>query len=143
MVTFIFLKYHLLGRICIFDTVKPLIFHKTKFTPEIICNPTGEMTFKGRALPENALEIFDPLFIWIDEYIKTPADKTVVSFELEYVNSSANRHIHTALKKLEPLLDLGKKVEVNWIYEAEDEDVYDLGADYNDFLKINFTFIKK
>lgn len=123
--------------------MKTLRFHKTKLTPEITCDPNGEINIKGRSLPENALEIFDPLFIWIDEYVATSPGKTVINCELEYVNSSSNRHIHTAFKKFESLIDAGKSVEVNWAYDAEDEDTYDLGADYNDFLKVKFNFIEK
>ena len=109
----------------------------------VICDPKGEIVISGRSLPENALEIFDPLFLWIDEYVKNAPDKTIINCELEYVNSSSNRHIHTAFKKFEPLVDAGKTVEVNWTYEEGDEDTYDLGADYNDFLKVTFNFIEK
>lgn len=143
LVTFIFVIELLFNRFCIFDTVNTLRFHKTKLTPEIICDPKGEIIISGRSLPENALEIFDPLFLWIDEYVKNAPDKTIINCELEYVNSSSNRHIHTAFKKFEPLIDAGKTVEVNWTYEEGDEDTYDLGADYNDFLKVTFNFIEK
>lgn len=124
--------------------MKTLKLNKTKLTPEVVCDAeSGLISMEGRSLPENAREVYQPFFHWIDEYIKNAQDTTVLSIHMEYVNSSSNRYIHTALKKFEALVDQGMEVIVKWHYDEGDEDTLDLGIDYKEFLNLEFELIEK
>ena len=37
----------------------------------------GVLEISGRSLPEQAHDLYQPLLIWIDEYVKSPQELTV------------------------------------------------------------------
>lgn len=86
--------------------------------PEIILSPNGLLSFKGAYYPNNAAKDFEPLFKWIEEYIKNPARKTKVDIEMDFNEISVTRGLGTILKTLKPL-----NPEVNWYLDEDDEDM--------------------
>ena len=41
-------------------------------SPNIILNISGTLEFQGRSLPENAKEIYNPVFEWMNTYKSEP-----------------------------------------------------------------------
>ena len=60
-------------------------------SPNIILDPAGVMEFQGRSLPENAKEIFTPVFEWMNNYSENPAQTTDINFKLEYFNTTSSK----------------------------------------------------
>jgi hypothetical protein len=45
------------------------------------------------------------------------------------------------LYKLNELVDKGLQAKVNWFYKETDEDMYEVGQDYEYMIKVPFEFI--
>lgn len=101
----------------------------------------GHMEIQGRSIPENSLDFYVPLKLWIDDYINHPRNKTVLEVKLEYFNTSSSKCILDIFRKLEQLTKQGLEVEINWYYEADDEDMHEAGEDYQAIVKVPFNLI--
>lgn len=49
---------------------------------------TGELILSGKSIPENAARVYEPLLLWINEYVKSPRKVTNFRLNLEYFNSA-------------------------------------------------------
>lgn len=112
-------------------------------TPEVRFNfKDGELEIKGVSIPEDTEEFYNPLLEALEEYVKTVSPlKITMTFKLIYVNTSTSAVLGKMIKTLEPLEGEERKVHVNWFYEVEDEDMKDLGEDFNSFSKLPFELI--
>lgn len=115
----------------------------TPKTPTISLNSeTGAIEIKGRSIPENSIEFYKPIVDWLDEYAKAPKEKTVVSIQLEYFNTSSSKCILDVFKKLENIKKGKNDVVINWYYEEDDEDMLEAGEDYESIIKVPFKMIE-
>lgn len=122
--------------------VKEFKIQPTKNSPEILLNPDGIIKIKGRSIHENAAEFFEPVDDWISEYIKEPADVTVVDIILEYFNSASARIFITLLQKITHVTLRHKKFIFNWYYEDGDEDILERGEYFASVLDVPINFIR-
>ncbi len=112
-------------------------------TPHIILESAGNFEIKGKSIPENSVEFYKPVFDWLDHYASQPKAATNVHVELEYFNTSSSKCILDIFRKLESIHQSGKsKVSVNWMYDADDEDMMETGEDYQTIVKVPFTISK-
>ncbi len=112
-------------------------------TPAVIFDHSiGLLELKGRSIPENSVEFYKPLNDWIDFYSKNPCTETNISIKLEYFNTSSSKCILDLFKKLEQLNGNGTKVNVNWYFEENDEDMEEAGEDYQAIISLPFKMIK-
>jgi|TARA_R110000737_G_scaffold222262_1_gene237518 hypothetical protein len=102
----------------------------------------GSMELKGRSIPENSVEFYQPLNEWIDGYSSKPKGKTVVDIKLEYFNTSSSKCILDLFKKLESLNGTQTEVIVNWYFEQDDEDMEEAGEDYQAIIGLPFNMIE-
>jgi len=114
----------------------------TKNSPEIIMTPDGIIKIRGRSIHENVADFFKPVHMWIDEYIKDPADLTCVDMVLEYFNSASAKVFIQLLQKLTYVKLKNKKIIFNWYYEDGDEDILERGEYFTSVLDVPFNFIK-
>ena len=119
-----------------------IFIEATSRTPLINFNSDeGLLEIKGRAIPENALGFFQPLiYDWLDKYIETSPEETVININLEYFNTSSSLWISKFFKKLFSLSLMGKKMVINWHYM--DEDSFEEGKDYEEISKLPFNMIE-
>ncbi len=112
-------------------------------TPSVDFNcESGVVELKGRSIPENSIEFYQPLNDWIDEYGKSPNAETTVDIKLEYFNTSSSKCILDLFKKLEALNGSGTSVKVNWYFEEDDEDMEEAGEDYQAIIGLPFKMIE-
>jgi hypothetical protein len=97
---------------------------------------------KGRSIPENSIEFFQPLNDWLEKYAEGPSAKTVVEVRLEYFNTSSSKCILDFFKKLEKVNGSSTSVHVNWYFETDDEDMEEAGEDYQAILSLPFSIIE-
>jgi hypothetical protein len=99
--------------------------------------------FSGKSIPEDAYAFYTPILEAINRYLESPAPKTILSFNLEYINSSSKKIITNILKLFEQSFIKGKDMIVEWHYETDDESIFDLGQDLQSMLSIPFRFIEQ
>jgi hypothetical protein len=110
--------------------------------PEIFLSPDGFIKVKGRSIHENIFDFFKPVELWIRDYIKTPAEMTVVDIELEYCNSASSKLLINIIQQISQVRNQHRKLQVNWYYEDGDEDILERGEYFSSILSIPFNFIK-
>lgn len=95
----------------------------------------------GRSCPVNAFEFYEPIFTWLDAYLKEPLEETKVEFFLNYINTASSKMILKLFNKLEELILLGKNVYISWFY-TEDDDMLETGEEFENVLDLKFDFIE-
>ena len=91
---------------------------------------------------EDARTFYDPMMEWVYEYVKNPKN-TTVNFDLEYFNTSSAKILLIFFKTLSKIQQSGYKLEVNWVYAEDDEDIRDSGHNFSIVAKVKFRFIEK
>ena len=114
----------------------------TEDTPHIHFRP-GHILIEGRSMPENVLIFYQPIVEWVENYIKNPEPFTKIDVHLIYTNSCSIKYINDILRIFERGCDADHKMEVNWIYEAGDESVHEIGTDMSSVINIPFKYIEK
>lgn len=122
--------------------MKLLILEGTNITPDISFDAeTGKLYLKGRSIPENALEFYQPIFEWLDNYLEAPKSKTVVHVQFDYFNTSSSKCILDVLKRIDKVDEAGHDVLVKWYYDENDEDMMEAGEDYSALLNSPFELL--
>lgn len=117
------------------------------YTPEgylpgiILDKETGKFEISGKTCPEDAIEFYDPVFQWLEEYSKEPLETTVFDFKLTYFNTVSSKIIMMLMMRLEELSEEGNNVIIRWFYPEDDEDLEESGQDFESMLDIKFEFI--
>ena len=115
---------------------------KTSQTPAISLDAkTGHLSFSGRSLPEDSSVFYKPVFSWLEEYTKNPAEKTSVIFGLDYFNTASAKAIFSIIVKFDKLFENNQPVSINWLYDEDDEDMKELGEEYQDLFSIPIKLI--
>ena len=114
----------------------------TKKTPEVLLNPEGIISIRGRSIPEDVTDFYRPVEDWVTQYIVTPADVTCVEMNLDYFNSASAKVFIHLLQKITFVSLKNKKFIFNWYYEDGDEDILERGQYFTSVLDVPFNFIK-
>lgn len=99
----------------------------------------GTLEIKGSILLDNPSDFFDDVLEYIDEYVLNPQDHTQILLHIEYYNNYASKLLLFILRKLQRLSKRDLKVSLVWLYEEDDEDMYDTGVTYKSSLKMETT----
>ena len=110
--------------------------------PELILDPEGIITIKGRFLVLNPLDVPVQIVSWIDTYLGNPAQLTEVIIALEYLNSFGTKNLMSILKQLSKVIQQNKKIFIRWYYEEDDEDMIDRGEYISSVLDVPIEIIK-
>ena len=121
--------------------MKPLKIDPTFNTPKVDLDPgKGYLLIEKRSIPENPGQFYELIFDWLKEYYAKPKDETTVEIKLEYVNSGSSKYILEYLRTIARYHEEGKKCEVHWYFEEEDESIEELGEHYESLLNVPFFF---
>lgn len=81
--------------------LRNIYIEATAKTPEVdFDSMTGNLILSGRSIPENATELYDPLYKWINQYILTPCQVTNLRLNIEYFNTASSIWIAKIVKAL-------------------------------------------
>ena len=124
--------------------MESLKIEETKYTPAISLKPNGEISLVGKSYPENTFEFYAPMMEWLENYFDGNAtDTTVVNMEIIYFNSSSSKLFFDFFDLLEEN-SADNKIEINWIYDEENESAEEAGEDFiEDFEDLNIKLITK
>lgn len=101
---------------------------------------SGYFEVNGKSLPEDAVEFYRPLEKYVQEYVKSPQQKTTINLKLEYLNTSSSKKLIDIIGYFESLPSQGYEVVLNWYHRDEDQDMIDEGVEFAHMtsLKVNF-----
>lgn len=101
----------------------------------------GFIEIKGKSFPPDVSIFFKPVLDWLDDYKHHGKKELNLHLILEYFNTASSKLILDILYKLEEIDQSGKKVNVCWYYPEDDEEILDLGEEYEGLVDLNFRHI--
>lgn len=109
-------------------------------TPKVLLDhEEGLVEIRGKSIPENAIKFFQPIIEWLKVYSQNPKQTTKVVLQIDYFNTSSSKCILQILKILERI-SAKYEVGVDWYYK--DEDMYEIGEDYQLLIKLPFNMLE-
>jgi hypothetical protein len=117
-----------------------LVIAATQYTPEIRLDAVnGIISMKGKSYPENTFDFYQPVITWVEAYLADHCCAfTRVDMEIIYFNSSSSKLFFDLFDTLEEAVNAGQQIEVNWIFDKENEAAEEAGEDFRD----DFTSLK-
>lgn len=101
----------------------------------------GHFRIYGISIPENAIEFFTPIIQWVKMAMPQIPENTVFSFCLSYFNSSSMKAIYMALLEIKRGITDGKKIEIEWYVEEDDEFMADAGETFSEMIEVPFKVV--
>ncbi len=124
------------------DGLEKYIIQSEDDTPEIILDPEdGNLKFKGKSIPENAVSFYKPIIDWLHVYKESPADHTQVSFKFDYYNTATDRQLVKILLILEEI-SKNNSVDIDWYYNTGDISMLNDGNKFKELIDLNIKIIE-
>lgn len=122
-----------------------LHFPGTTSTPDIAASVSeGCLRLQGESYPENAYELFGPVFQWLEDFLQQYPERSLcVELELLYLNTSSIKAVMDVFDLLEDAHQQGRQVSVRWLYDAENERVGELAEEFREDCTFPFHVLSK
>ena len=101
----------------------------------------GILNFTGRSILTDPKVFFEPVNNWVNKYMKSPAEETVVNVKLEYIDTASTQALYQILRTLNSVRKKGLVFMVNWHVEDEDPEMKELGEMIEQRLGVEFQYI--
>ena len=123
--------------------MEDLVHAKSAYLPGISFQVnTGILSISGRSVSENPVPFYQNLQDWVCNYFQNPHSKTVLSFEMEYVNSSSAKLVYNIIEVVDQFAEKGYDCEVLWHFEHDDESMEELGLHFQGSFNVPFSMIE-
>lgn len=120
-----------------------LDIQQTKYTMHVHFDAvTGEFNMVGNSYPEDANSFFDPIYQWLDQFIKNVKGEIQLHIRLNYVNSSSSKCFIDLFEILERYHLDGGKILVRWYYEEGDDEILDAGEELLEDMEFPYELIE-
>lgn len=111
----------------------------TEDTPAILLDAgRGQIKISGKALPEDSLAFFKPVYDWLNEYYMAPLNTTELHLHLDYINSASTRHLFNIISGMQDLIDKQMNAKVIWHCKSSDEMMKTKGEELQSIVDIPF-----
>jgi hypothetical protein len=94
------------------------------------------LSISGRSIQEDPRNYFHDLQEMTESEISKGKINSII-LHFDYFNTSSAKYIY---KFLENCIKIKDDLKITWIYDKDDEDMLEAGEDYQEMLKIKFTF---
>jgi len=112
--------------------------------PRVILDKQSEIfEISGISNDKDINRYYEPVFNWIDRYIKEPLQKTTVNFNIKYYSPESSFLLFKIMQKLQYLRDYGNEVSGKWHYDEDDESIFETGRDLQDIFIMDIDLIKR
>jgi hypothetical protein len=103
----------------------------------------GYIQIEGKSIPVSDTGFYNSVVDFTWKYSAKPAPVTVVDLDFDCINAYSKKRMMQFFIILELIHSRGNRVEINWIYDTEDDSMFELGSIYQTLIKIPFNFIVK
>jgi hypothetical protein len=97
----------------------------------------GYLIIKGKSFTLDSPEIFETILTRLIIYFQNPEKHTCIDFNLSVLNGVSKRYIVNTFRTLEQFVENGSDVEINWLYQPDNEDIKEFGEICKANFKIN------
>jgi len=122
----------------------PLIIKEDgDITPKITLDgEKGVFEITGSSHPEDAIQLYAPVFDWLNKYAAHPGPVMNFNFYFQYFNSSSSKQIFKLISVLENIANKSK-VKISWQYDREDTDMLASGERFSKMSTVPFEFVPR
>lgn len=109
----------------------------TERSPELVFDfSANTFLLKGESYPEDVTEFYGAPLKAFESYL-SELDGTTVNFrfELIYFNSSSAKILMSLFDMLEEAAEEGNTINIEWVYEADDDNMEELGEEFGEDLE--------
>ncbi|MCH8331621.1 MAG: DUF1987 domain-containing protein [Bacteroidetes bacterium] len=122
--------------------MEPLKIDSTESSPFVALDPKNHrFEISGNSFPSNALEFYDPILKWLNEYLKYPIEHTEFNFKLDYFNSTSAKFLTEILMLLAKLKEDGHDLNIVWHYYVDDDEMRYAGDELSNLTEVDFEFV--
>ena len=117
--------------------MEPMKIAATERSPEIDFDFAANVfSLRGESYPEDVTQFYGPIMEKLDAHLSGLSDGEVeFNFELIYFNSSTAKTLMNLFDLLDSTAASGNKVVVNWFFDADDENMEELGEEFGEDLE--------
>lgn len=116
--------------------MKLLSIAATNNSPMVRLDPEGTLIIQGRSYPGDASLFYKPIIEWVENF---NSPKLILEIRLEYITKSSSTQIYFLLKSIKGNPKINE-VSIKWFYEDDDEEMLDLGKEYESQICFPFEF---
>lgn len=114
-----------------------------KSTPRILLDiKQREYIIEGQSYPENSSSFYEPVIDWLKAHLLEETEKFILQLKLIYINTSSTKVMFYIFDILEEAFNNGKDVQINWIYDHENEMAKETGEELLEDLKVPHSIIE-
>lgn len=116
----------------------------TNKSPSVTCvAENGFIEISGMSYAEDAFAFYEPIFNWLNDYLKIIAPVTEFNMKVKYFNTSSVKCIFDIMEVLSTWSKQGHKVKINWYYDSEDEEMKDTGENFGNILGLPVSLVEE
>lgn len=116
-----------------------LYYKASDTTPEIsLDNDQGVLAIRGESYPENALEFYQPVVEAVVDLLTTSSTPFLIQVDLAYLNTSSVKALMDILDLAEDAHKAGRQVEVEWVYDQENDRSLEMAEEFQEDLTLPF-----
>ncbi|MBF0136022.1 MAG: DUF1987 domain-containing protein [Magnetococcus sp. DMHC-1] len=106
---------------------------------------SNQFALQGESYPENVAEFYGPILNKFKEHVTGLAGASLIfDFDLIYFNSSSAKVLMGLFDTLDQVAAKGNKVVINWHFEADDDNMQELGEEFGEELSnAEFNLVPK
>jgi hypothetical protein len=109
-----------------------ILIERTTDTPSVILDPQQQLLeLAGNSYPENTAEFYQPIYDWLHQYFAEGGKLLKAVLKLNYFNTSSAKCILNVLNILQQYHSQGKRIQVEWFYDEDDEDMLETGKAFS------------
>lgn len=114
----------------------------TRSTPQVHFDPaTGILTVRGESYPENSFEFYQPILVWVGEFLAVHNGTTSLNIELSYLNTGSTKCMMDLLDLFEESFKNGRTVAINWYCDHENDRAVEAAEEFKEEVTMPFTIV--
>ena len=119
-----------------------LFIQRTKDTPEVDFRWTGQFKFEGISMLIDCDIYFLPAIKYLEMFRDESKENAYFIFKFTFFHTGSTWYIRSVLEILSDIQSQGREVNIEWHYDSLDEDMKEMGEDFEEQFELNFNFIK-
>ena len=120
------------------------ITQSTNTTPELNFDIQKSLfIINGISLPLKPSEFYQPLMNWLIGFSDDIKDGSKVKIDLEYFNPESYKWLIQIFGIFERSNKMGAKITVEWFFDKGDEEIKDLGMEFEQIIDLPFKVTAK
>ena len=102
-----------------------------KSTPRVYMNAEENLfLIEGRSYMENPQVFYEPILVWMREFLPVNQKESVLELKIDYLNTSSTKMIMDLLDLWEKYFLEGKKLSIKWYYDGANDFGLETGEEY-------------